>query len=78
MTKRTETSSRRQGPRPFEHADVAHLRQLLFPTVAGVVETRRRLTGWVHAVGLAALEELLRADAEAIAGPKGRHRSERT
>lgn len=50
----------------------------MFPTVAGVVETRRRLTEWVHDVGLAALEELLHADAEAIAGPKGRHRAGRT
>jgi putative transposase len=78
MKKRAERAEREQGPRPPIHADAAELRQLLFPMVAGIAATRTELMGWVHAVGLSALEELLRDDAARIAGPKGVHRAERT
>ena len=78
MKKRAERAGREQGPRPPIHADAAQLRQLLFPMVAGIAATRTELMAWVHAVGLSALEELLRDDAARIAGPKGVHRTERT
>src|SRR2546427_4819119 len=40
--------------------------------------TRRHLLAWVHAHGLAALDELFRDEAVALAGPKGRHQPPRT
>ena len=61
MKKRAERAGREQGPRPPIHADAAQLRQLLFPMVAGIAATRTELMAWVHAVGLSALEELLRS-----------------
>jgi putative transposase len=78
MKKRAERAGRAQGPRPPIHAEAGQLRQLLFPMVAGIAATRTELMGWVHAVGLSALEELLRDDAAKIAGPKGVHSTGRT
>jgi len=46
--------------------------------LAGMTTTRQHLLAWVHAQGLAALDEVFRADAVALAGPKGRHHPERT
>jgi transposase-like protein len=46
--------------------------------LAGMTTTRQHLLAWVHAQGLAALDELFRAEAVALAGPKGRHHPERT
>ena len=40
--------------------------------------TRHDLLAWVHAHGLAALDELFREEAVALAGPKGRHAPSRT
>jgi len=40
--------------------------------------TRQHLLAWVHAHGLAALDELFRDEAVALAGPKGRHQPQRT
>src|SRR2546428_13018209 len=40
--------------------------------------TRQHLLAWFHAHGLAALDELFRDEAVALAGPKGRHHSQRT
>jgi transposase-like protein len=56
----------------------APLAQVLLPMVAGMVTTRQDLMTWVHQRGLDALDELFRADAEALAGPKGKHRDKRT
>jgi len=78
MEKRAERAGREQQVRPRVHADVAQLRQLLFPMVAGIAATRTELMAWVHTVGLSALEELLCDDAAKIAGPKGVHSSDRT
>src|SRR5437867_13062021 len=39
----------------------------------GMTITRHHLLAWVHAHGLAALDELFREEAVALAGPKGRH-----
>jgi hypothetical protein len=51
---------------------------MLLPMVAGIAAPKTELLSWVHAVGLDALAEVLRAEAEAITGPKGRHRADRT
>jgi putative transposase len=73
MTKRTERAERTQaengaGPAPA---------QLVEPMLAGMTTTRRHLLAWVHAQGLAALDELFREEAVALAGPKGRHQTSR-
>lgn len=54
------------------------LRRMLLPMVAALASTRRELMAFVHNAGLRALDELFRAEAVQIAGPKGRHRAERT
>jgi hypothetical protein len=41
---------------------------LVEPMLAGMTTTRQHLLAWVHAQGLAALEELFRAEAVARAG----------
>jgi len=46
--------------------------------LAGMMATRQHLLAWVHAQGLAALDELFREEAVALAGPKGRHQPQRT
>ena len=53
--------------------------QLLRPLVTGVVaKARETLTSWVECRGLEVLGEVLRADAERIAGAKGKRRRKRT
>lgn len=54
------------------------LRRALVPLVAGAAATKRCLLEWVHARGLEALDELLRDEAAALAGPKGKHHKART
>jgi len=44
----------------------------------GMATTHHDLLAWVHAHGLAALDELFGAEAVALAGPKGRHQPQRT
>src|SRR5207247_661930 len=51
---------------------------LVEPMLAGMTSTRQHLLAWVHAQGLAALDELFRDEAVALAGPKGRHQPPRT
>jgi putative transposase len=74
MTKRTE-----RGPRTQEEnvrgVDWVHLVE---PMLTGMVATRHDLLTWVHAHGLAALDELFHEEAVALAGPKGRHQAART
>jgi len=74
MTKRTERGQRRQA----ENETGRGLAPLVEPMLAGMTTTRQHLLAWVHAQGLAALDEVFRADAVALAGPKGRHHPERT
>ena len=74
MTKRTARAPRTQakngaGPAP---------RHLVEPMLARMTTTRHHLLAWVHAHGLAALDELFREEAVALAGPKGRHHPQRT
>jgi len=46
--------------------------------LAGMTITRHHLLAWVHAHGLAALDELFREEAVALAGSRGRHQVQRT
>jgi hypothetical protein len=41
---------------------------LVEPMLAGMTTTRQHLLAWVHAHGLAALDELFREEAVALAG----------
>jgi putative transposase len=52
--------------------------QLLLPMLQGIAETRAGLLAFVYQQGLEALERVLQADAEALAGPKGKHLPDRT
>ena len=63
MTKRTERAQQTQakngaGPAPGH---------LVEPMLAGMTTTRQHLLAWVHAHGLAALDELFREEAVALA-----------
>jgi hypothetical protein len=78
MTTKADQTEKRQGRRGPNLADAEHLRQLLFPMVVGIAATRSELGAFVQRAGLTVLEAILRDDAEAIAGPKGRHQAERT
>src|SRR6266851_642885 len=74
MTKRTERGQRRQA----ENEAGLGRAPLVEPMLAEMTTTRQHLLAWVHAQGLAALDELFRAEAVALAGPKGRHHPQRT
>ena len=74
MTKRTERGPRTQAKNGAGLAP-GHLVE---PMLAGMTTTRQHLLAWVHAHGLAALDELFREEAVALAGPKGRHQPQRT
>src|SRR5881296_2599837 len=74
MTKRTERDQRTQA----EKGTGVELGDLVGPMLAGMSTTRQHLLAWVHAHGLAALDELFREEAVALAGPKGRHQPQRT
>src|SRR5712664_4313245 len=74
MTKRTERAERTQG----KNGAGAALAHLVEPMLAGMTTTRHHLLAWVHAHGLAALDELFREEAVALAGSKGRHQVQRT
>src|SRR6266403_1413893 len=74
MTKRTERAQRTQAKNGAGAAP-AHPVE---PMLAGMTTTRQHLLAWVHAPGLAALDELFREEAVALAGPKGRHQAQRT
>ena len=74
MKKRTESAPRTQA----ENEAGLALAQLVEPMLAGMATTRHNLLAWVHAHGLAALDEVFREEAVALAGPKGRHHPSRT
>jgi putative transposase len=74
MTKRPEKAERTQG----KNGAGPELAHLVEPMLAGMTTTRHHLLAWVHAHGLAALDELFREEAVALAGPKGRHQTPRT
>ena len=74
MTKRAERAEGTQA----ENGAGPELAYLVEPMLAGMTATRHHLLAWVHAHGLAALDEVFRAEAVALAGPKGRHQAQRT
>jgi len=74
MTKRAESTERTQA----ENGASRKLVHLVEPMLAGMTVTRHHLLAWVHAQGLAALDELFREEAMVLAGPKGRHQAPRT
>ena len=74
MTKRTARAERTQA----ENGATAELAHLVEPMLTGLTTTRDHLLAWVHAQGLAALDEVFREEAVGLAGPKGRHQDQRT
>src|SRR3989449_8177413 len=74
MTKRTARAQRTQA----ENSAGLALEHLVEPMLAGMTSTRQHLLAWVHVHGLAALDEVFRNEAGALAGPKGRHQPQRT
>jgi putative transposase len=74
MRKRTEKSQGTQAG----STGAGTLGEALTPLITGMTATRAHLLEWVHAQGLVALQEVFAAEAEAVAGPKGRHQPERT
>jgi putative transposase len=51
--------------------------QLVLPMVQGIAATRASLMTFVQEMGFLALQQVLASEAEAIAGPKGRHVADR-
>ena len=74
MTKRTEKLRTTQAG----NGAGAVWAEVLAPLVAGMTATRASLLEWVHAHGLLALQAVFKAEAEALAGPKGKHAVGRT
>src|SRR2546422_7594195 len=64
MTKRTARAQRTQAKNGAGPAPV----HLVEPMLAGMTTTRQHLLAWFHAHGLAALDELFREEAVALAG----------
>lgn len=76
MSKRAATRKKNQESRQEVGLPEA-VRQAVLPMVAGIEATRMGLFGLVHAMGRAALDELLRSEAEGVAGPKGKRIADR-
>ena len=74
MRKRTEKAQGTQAG----SASAGTLGDALTPLITGMTATRAHLLEWVQAQGLVALQEVFAAEAEAVAGPKGRHQTDRT
>lgn len=74
MTKRAERAERTQA----ENGAGSELAHLVEPMLTGMTTTRDHLLAWVHAQGLAALDEVFREEAVVLAGSKGRHQAQRT
>jgi len=78
MRRKSENEVRKQIARGAEAGILGRVRQLLLPMVAGIASTKAELTSWAHESGMQALGEMLRGDAEELAGSKGKHREDRT
>lgn len=70
MRRKTEGARSTQERRTLE--------QVLMPMVLGIVSTKQGLTDWVLQAGIEALLKTFGNEAVAIAGPKGKHRPDRT
>jgi transposase-like protein len=75
MKNSADNGSRKQVVTTPARRTIAHV---LLPMVAGIAATRRGLMHFVHQAGLVALNEVLEADVERLAGPKGKHAVGRT
>jgi len=78
MTSKAEKGKGKQVVTTGEVPALDRIRQLLLPMVSGMAAAKQDLLEWVQEVGLAALEEVFESDVEALTGPKGKHRTERT
>jgi hypothetical protein len=74
MTKRTAEAQRTQA----ENGTGTTVAHLVEPMLTGMTATRQHLLAWVHAHGLAALDDMFREEAVAGAGAKGGHLADRT
>jgi putative transposase len=77
MTKKVASKKTKQVG-SAQLALVMSMQQLVLPLVVGIESTKRGLLSFVHEMGMAALQELLVQDAQAIAGPKGKRNAART
>lgn len=74
MRRRTEKRGRKQVGQVGKEG----VGQLLLPMLRGMIATKEHLLDWVREAGFFALDEILRMDAEGVAGTRGKHRPERT
>ena len=74
MTKRTGNAAATQAG----NGTGGGLAEVLTPLIEGMTATRTHLLEWVHTLGVGALHAVFRAEAEALAGPKGQHQVDRT
>ncbi len=77
MPRKSKKPVRKQTQEPSCEGVVGRVGQILLPMIAGIAATKADLTEWVYEQGLTALHQLLREDAEEIAGPKGNNEKER-
>lgn len=75
MRSKAEKWSEKQG---VEESAFGRVRQSLLSMVAGMAATKTDLLEWVQEIGLEALADVFEADVEVVAGPKGKHRADRT
>jgi len=82
MGRRAEKQGKVQVLRAGRGADTGDLmpllRRMILPMVAGMAETKRTMQNLVIKLGMASMEALFEAHAEAVAGPKHRHQPGRT
>ena len=77
MKKRAAEERRKQGRNAGANALATMVQQLVLPLIVGIEATKKGLLGFVHQMGLLALQELLAFEATQIAGPKGKHSRDR-
>jgi putative transposase len=76
MTKRAAIREEKQGARSVAMSVAAQ--QLMLPLLLAMEATKKGLLTFVQQMGMVVLSELLVAEAQAIAGPKGKHIEGRT
>jgi transposase-like protein len=76
MKKEAAKKPRKQEGIPAEMSMV--LGQLVLPMMLASEAIKKGLLAFVQQIGLLAFRELLRSEAETIAGPKGKHQGQRT
>lgn len=76
MGRRTGSRDRNQGKSTEESARET-IRQLMLPMMDGFLATKAALFGMVQQAGVAVMKEFFEDEATIVAGPKGRHRTDR-